>query len=288
MAIPQLDLDDRTFDQLAAEGRALIPRYFPAWSDYNPSDPGITLIELFEYLTEAAIYQINRVPERTLERFAGLVGVQHQTAEPIAQTLSRALTAIRQRYRAVTENDFEALALQAGAGAVVRSKAVVQDSAAEAGVFPADQAVKVVIVASDPLLTSARLQDLCGQVFTFLGPRRLVSTKINVVPPEHTAISIAVTVARDPVSGPEPLTLAANFGERIREFLDDRRGGFDGTGWPFGRPVYRSDLYRLIEGLPGVDHVVELLLDDDASRSEIRLVSPLSLIQFVQPSVVVL
>ena len=75
MPIPQLNLDDRTFDQLAAEGRALIPRYFPAWTDYNESDPGITLLELFAFFAEAAIYQTNRVPERSLQRFAALVGI---------------------------------------------------------------------------------------------------------------------------------------------------------------------------------------------------------------------
>jgi hypothetical protein len=118
MAIPQLNLDDRTFDQLTTEGRALIQRYCPAWTDYNPSDPGITLIELFAFLIEAAIYQINRVPDRSLVRFANLVGVQRRPGEPIAQTLGRALAALRQQYRAVTESEFEALAITANPNAV--------------------------------------------------------------------------------------------------------------------------------------------------------------------------
>src|SRR5262249_45032492 len=159
------------------------------------SDPGITLIELFAYLIEAVIYQINRVPERSLERFAGLVGVGRGPGEPIAQTLSRALATINQPYRALTEEDFDALALRVGG--VARVKAVVQDLAVpsvpsnaiagESGFFPADQLLKIVIVPSASSLSATQLQALCDQVFVFLGPRRLVTTKIKVVPPEYTS-----------------------------------------------------------------------------------------------------
>jgi len=43
------NLDDRNYDQLVSEAVALIPKYFPAWSDHNPSDPGIALLELFAF-----------------------------------------------------------------------------------------------------------------------------------------------------------------------------------------------------------------------------------------------
>src|SRR5258708_29124339 len=194
MAVPQPNLDDRSFDQLVAEGRALIPRYFPAWTDYNPSDPGITLIELFAFLAEAAIYQINRVRERSIERFAALVGIERQAAEPIAQTLARALAAVQQRYRAITAQDFEALAVAANPNVVARAKAVViADGAATgsaSGAFPTDQLIKVVIAPMDPAMTGAPLHALCDHVFAYLAPRRLITTRIWVVPPDRTPIRI--------------------------------------------------------------------------------------------------
>jgi hypothetical protein len=277
MAVPQLNLDDRTFDQLAAEGRALIARHFPAWTDYNPSDPGITLIELFAFLIEATLYQINRVPERTLERFAALVGIGRGPAEPIAQTLSRALAALQQRYRAVTMQDFEALALQVAFPAIARAKAVATapSDGSAAGGYTADQLVKVVIV-PNVAMTAVDVQKLCDQVFADLAPRRLITTRISVVPPDRTPASISLTVARNLAS--DTITLGKTVSERVTTFFDDHGGGLDGTGWPFGRPVYRADLYRLVEGLDGVDHIADLLLDDDANRGEIPLVSPLSLI----------
>jgi Baseplate J-like protein len=286
MAIPPLDLDDRTFDQLATEGRALIARHFPAWTDYNPSDPGITLIELFAYLTEAAIYQINRVPERSRERFAALVGVARQPAEPIAQTLSRALAEIQQHYRAITEQDFETLAIEANPSAIARAKAVVtapgDGSAAAPGSLPADQLITVVIV---PVEAGAPIQALCDQVFAYLAPRRLITTGISVVPADRTPVNISVTVARDLAS--DAIALGNSIRQEMTKFLDDRGGGFDGTGWPFGRAIYRSDLYRLIEGLDGVDHVADLLLAGDQSIGEIPLVSPLSLVGRLTLSVAV-
>ena len=52
----------------------------------------------------------------------------------------------------------------------------------------------------------------------------------------------------------------------VRDFLHPTRGGDDGHGWPLGRSIFRSELYAIIEGLPGVDHVGELLLRDAQLR----------------------
>ncbi len=108
MTVPVPNLDDRTFAPLTDEARSLIPKYFPAWTDHNFSDPGITLLELFAFLFEAAIYQTNRVPERSLEHFARLVGVTRQPEEPeepIDGTLRRALEALSAQERAIQTID---------------------------------------------------------------------------------------------------------------------------------------------------------------------------------------
>ena len=88
MPIPLPNLDDRTFADLAEEMRALIPRYAPAWTDHNASDPGITLIELFAWLTEALIYRLNRIPEASEARFLELLGVTFAPARPATVTVT--------------------------------------------------------------------------------------------------------------------------------------------------------------------------------------------------------
>lgn len=106
MTLQVPDLDDRTYDELVTEARGLIPRNFRAWTDHNPSDPGITLLELFAFLLESAIYQINRVPERSMENFAGLGGITRGQDEPIEQTICRALDLLKEKNRAITPSDF--------------------------------------------------------------------------------------------------------------------------------------------------------------------------------------
>ncbi|MCX4759749.1 putative baseplate assembly protein [Streptomyces sp. NBC_01275] len=76
------DLDDRTWEDLVAEMRALIPRYAPGWTDHNPSDLGITLIELFAWLAEGIIYRLNRVPDKHYLAFVNLLGITRDPAAP--------------------------------------------------------------------------------------------------------------------------------------------------------------------------------------------------------------
>ena len=53
MPLPEPNLDDLRFQQdLVDEARTRIIRYCPEWTDYNLSDPGITLIELFAWMSE--------------------------------------------------------------------------------------------------------------------------------------------------------------------------------------------------------------------------------------------
>jgi hypothetical protein len=76
MSLPIPNLDDRNFEDLMTEALALIPVYDKSWTNYNPSDPGITLLELFSWLSEITIYRINRVPEENYRRFLELLGVK--------------------------------------------------------------------------------------------------------------------------------------------------------------------------------------------------------------------
>ena len=79
---PERPLDLREFQDIVDEARRLIPRYCPEWTDHNVSDPGITLIELFAWMTEMTLYQLNRVPEQMYERFLELVGVRRRPPVP--------------------------------------------------------------------------------------------------------------------------------------------------------------------------------------------------------------
>lgn len=76
MTLPLPNLDDRRWDDLVEEARALIPVYAPQWTDHNIHDPGITLIELLAWIAEMDIYQVNRIPDTHRLKLLSLVGVR--------------------------------------------------------------------------------------------------------------------------------------------------------------------------------------------------------------------
>jgi hypothetical protein len=81
MPLPAPNLDDLRFQRdLVDEARRRIIRYCPEWTEYNLSDPGITLIELFSWMTEMMVYRLNRVPEKNYVKFLELLGTKLQPA----------------------------------------------------------------------------------------------------------------------------------------------------------------------------------------------------------------
>jgi predicted phage baseplate assembly protein len=77
MTLPELKLDDRTFQDLVGEARKKLMAAcgLTGWTEHNVSDPGITLIELFAWMTELTIYRLNRVPEKIHLALLDLLGL---------------------------------------------------------------------------------------------------------------------------------------------------------------------------------------------------------------------
>ena len=82
MPLPLPNLDDRRWVDLTQEAIPLIPRYAPQWTDFNTHDPGITLMELFAWLTESLIYQLDQVPDRFRWKFLSLIGYHAHGPQP--------------------------------------------------------------------------------------------------------------------------------------------------------------------------------------------------------------
>jgi predicted phage baseplate assembly protein len=74
--LPDIVLDDRQFQELVNEARIRVARRCPEWTDHNVSDPGITLIELFSWLTETLIYRVNRIPAKLHVALLELLGMR--------------------------------------------------------------------------------------------------------------------------------------------------------------------------------------------------------------------
>ncbi|MEV8374605.1 putative baseplate assembly protein [Kribbella sp. NPDC056861] len=76
MALPAPDLDDRRYADLVADAVKLVRRSCPEWTDENPSDPGMTLIEAYAFLTDHLFGRLNQVPDRLHLKFLELIGLR--------------------------------------------------------------------------------------------------------------------------------------------------------------------------------------------------------------------
>ena len=52
-------IDERDYEQLLDEAVERIPVDAPEWTDFQDSDPGVTLVELFAFLADTLLWQID-------------------------------------------------------------------------------------------------------------------------------------------------------------------------------------------------------------------------------------
>jgi hypothetical protein len=75
MSIRIPSIDDRRYQDLLDEALARIPVHNPEWTNFNKSDPGVTILEIFAFLTETLLYRANQIPERNRRKFLSLLGI---------------------------------------------------------------------------------------------------------------------------------------------------------------------------------------------------------------------
>lgn len=90
--IPPPKLDDRGFHDIVEEAISMIPRYSPEWTNHNPSDPGITLIELAAWMTDLLVQRLNQVPELNYVAFLNLLGIAQRPPRAAKAVLRFTLT----------------------------------------------------------------------------------------------------------------------------------------------------------------------------------------------------
>ena len=81
-------LDDRSFEQIYRDLRARIPRYSKEWTNFNDSDPGITLLQLFAWLSDMMLVRMNQIPKKNYIKFLQLLGQELEPAKPATAHLT--------------------------------------------------------------------------------------------------------------------------------------------------------------------------------------------------------
>lgn len=271
MPIPLPNLDDRTYDDLVAEAIAMIPTINSEWTNHNPSDPGIALVELLAWLTDMALFQVNQITDQHRLAFLELLNGQEWSLGGVKMetAVQQTVTALRQRHRAITQEDFAHLIFNEWPQTDEARGLPSQETITRFCCLPqcdleGDPTAKAPAHISLIILTNMGKkqpeQALLDALFSFLDKRRLLAVKLRVKPPAYQKVTIqAEAYVREDTKPADALRIAK---ERLSTFFDPWRGGDDSKGWPFGRGVYASELYALLSRLPAINYVENVTISD--------------------------
>ncbi len=216
MPLPQPNLDDLTYADLVEEARSLIPGLAPEWTDHNPTDPGIVLIELLAWLTEITLYRLNRVPEANYRTFLSLLSSQDRSNLELSHAIRETVQELRARYRAITADDFTQLLLQDWpTSAEASNLAATERSVARVLYLPntdldrpeapeRDGHVTLVVVPQTADPDPQPTDNLLTALQAFLQPRCLLTTFAHVVAPVYVRVQVTARLVLSQMPRREP------------------------------------------------------------------------------------
>jgi hypothetical protein len=269
MPIELPNLDDRNFADLVEEGKRLIPGSAPSWTDHNTSDPGITFIELFASVAEMLIYRVNRVSEANKRAFVKLLAPDWTPESGL--TISQVINGLRVEERAVTAQDFERLALLSAHTGINRIHCLprrnLESGNPRAHSEEALGHVSLISVFESNVAPPDR-DAILAKVKAHVQERCLLTTMLHVVKPAILMVAANLTLYIYPDQ------LEADVKQRALDTLKDHFSPLNRPlegkkGWPFGAPIYRSDIYALMDKVDGVDYG-----DLSAEKDDIFVVAP--------------
>ncbi len=284
MTLPLPNLDDRTYADLVEEAISQIPVEYPEWTDHNPTDTGIILIELLAWLIEMTLYRVNQIPDDNYASFVSLLkgeqwDLSNVTAaerqKSLQSEIQKTLLELRDRYRAVTTEDYEQLvledwnqSLESHGLTIARVKCLPQRNLDD---LDADTIAKghiSLVVVPENNNQESGAEKKYDNLENFLDQRKLLTTRLHIVEPEYVSVAIETElVLKD---GAQAEEVKNNAQAEMTMFFAPLQSGkyWHGKGWFFGRSVYLSELYKILDDLEGVDYVENLQIKDKYNNSQ--------------------
>lgn len=203
--------------------------------------------------------------------------------ETVESAKMRAPALLRSRERAVTESDFEFLAQQALPSAIGRVRCL-QPRPAEAGrVAPGQVYVLVIPRVKNPshYLNPRELEPIEADIATlssYLDQRRLLTTRLDIRAPAYRWVAVKAQLRATPGTSQEEVETEVL--ARLYRFLNPLVGGPQGTGWPFGRDLFVSDVYQSLQNTPNVQFIrgVEMYAAGEGGAAEGKPVESLEVV----------
>jgi predicted phage baseplate assembly protein len=184
--------------------------------------------------------------------------------EQESELLARGPRVLRHRNRAVTREDYEDMAMLASRE-VARAMCVplrhLKDDPDGRILRPGALSIIIVPRSDDdsPFPSPALLET----VDSYLDTVRVPTAEICVVGPEYVRMDVAAEIGIESLdAGDVELAVVLE----LKRFLHPLRGGFRQNGWEFGRRLYASELYSVIERIPGVRYIASLEIQEHEQR----------------------
>jgi predicted phage baseplate assembly protein len=177
-------------------------------------------------------------------------------AEQMEDLLHRGPRDLRHRGRAVTAEDYEDLALRS-TSEVARAQCVplVDLSRDRAEKRRTPGIVSLIIVPRAVEQASVPSLELLDRVRRYLEARRPPGIQVVLVGPDYLRVDVDVEIAVSDIEVARDTELGVKLA--LIEYLHPNTGRA-GSGWAFGDQPKSSDLYAVVESIPGVDHVRSL------------------------------
>jgi predicted phage baseplate assembly protein len=187
--------------------------------------------------------------------------------EDLQHAMNRAPVALKSQNRAVTGEDYETLAKQAGPIARAKALPLVHPD------FPGLQVPGVVTVIVVPNAVSAAPMPSPGLLRTvcaYLDQRRLIATELYVIAPTYVPVSITLQALAQ--QDADTATVEQAVESALTTFLDPLLGGSidpttPGAGWPFGGTIYFVDVLRVAAQVADVVRVAGLVITLDGVQA---------------------
>jgi len=300
MGLQLPNLDDTNYDELLNGVFEILPRISNGWTNRNPSDPGIMILEMFAAIIEMDIYQLNRVTNSTYEKFLNLLGVAVNSSHltpvdgEIEAALVKALKKLEYK-RAISEKDildivnnyareidleiraycchnidFTRFDLDPSVAYVPRPGHVtVLMTADNSGGGVSGSPCDDYLVAENTVKRFIPLPSLLHRFKQALLESRILTSKIHLHSPVVKEVKIEVKVV--PEKGVDVFVLKNKIRENIYAFYDPVRGGADKEGYAPGIGFKLTEAAEVIEETTGVDYIASLRAQEKTANNWVSL-----------------
>ena len=185
--------------------------------------------------------------------------------EDWSSVYARGSAYLRHRRRAITAADYEDLA-RIASPLIAKAKCFpLRDLSSDFQGVTKPGVVSLVIVPKDRTSEPRPSLDLLRNVWEFINPLRMQSTYLVLGGPEYLYINVEAEIV--PRYESMDMDIATACRERLEAFLHPLTGGENADGWVFGKWPHSSDVYALLESVPGLEFVRSLQVNYQEERA---------------------